>query len=44
METEIFIAEVTAPNAGDKRFRLCFPLSGRNNKNPSSDLLAPLQA
>ena len=44
MEKEICIAEVTATNAGDQPFRLCFPLSDRNNKNPSSDLLALLQA
>ena len=44
MEKEISNAEVIAPNAGDQRFILCAPLSDRNNKNPSSDLLALLQA
>ena len=43
MEKEICIAEVIAPNAGYQRFRSCAPLSDRNNKNPSSDLLALLQ-
>ena len=41
---EICITEVIAPNAGDQRFRSCAPLSDRNNKNPSTDLLALLQA
>ena len=40
MEKEIRIAEVIATNAGDQRFRLCAPLSDRNNINPSSDLIA----
>ena len=46
MEKQMCIAEVIAPNAsaGDQRFRSCAPLSDRNNKNPSSDLLALLQA
>ena len=44
MEKEICIAEVIAPNAGDQRFRSCAPLSDRKNKNPSSALLALLQA
>ena len=43
MEIERSIAEVIASNAGDQRFRLWAPLSDRNNKNPSSDLLALLQ-
>ena len=44
MEKEISNAKVIAPNAGDQRFILCAPLSDRNNKNPSSDLLALRQA
>ena len=42
MEKEICIAEVIAPNAGDQRYRSCAPLSDRNNKNPSNDLLVLL--
>ena len=38
------ISEVIAPNAGDQRFRLGAPFSDRDNKNPSSDLLALLKA
>ena len=41
---EICIAEVIAPNAGDQRCRTWAPLSDRNNKNPSSDLLVLLRA
>ena len=44
MEKEISFAEVIVPNAGDQLFTLCAPLSDGTNKNPSSDLLALLQA